>query len=82
MRSHPARLLDNFEKFYILYTYFYIFSYFKKLLKNSNPVGSPGTAVFVMRKNAFSAGIQVCVIFYIKITIEVRDSNKKPFCPS
>jgi hypothetical protein len=66
-----------FKKIYILYTYFYIFSYFKNIFKKFNPLGSPGTAVFIMRINAFSAEMEVCVIFYISITIEAKDSNKK-----
>jgi hypothetical protein len=34
-----------------------------------------------MRKNTFSAEMEVRVIFYISIIIEARDSNKKQSVP-
>jgi hypothetical protein len=49
----------------------------KKLKKNSNPLGSPSTAVFIMRKNAFSDEMEVCDIFYISITIEAIGPRAK-----
>jgi hypothetical protein len=63
---------------YIVNLFLHIFMRQKK----NNPVGSPGTAVFIMRKNAFLAEMEVCDIFYISIIIETRDSNEEPVCSS
>ena len=41
---------------------------------------SNNSEVLIMRKSAFSAKMEVCLLSRISITIEVRDSNKKPIC--
>jgi hypothetical protein len=81
MWSLPDRSLDHFYQIlYFVHLFLHIFIFQKKKFKKFNPLGSPGTAVFIMRKNALSAEIEVCIIFYISITIEARDSNEKPIC--
>jgi hypothetical protein len=61
-------------------------SYPYKFLLNSLPLGLIklqtylsilGKKLFLTFKNAFSTQMEVCVIFYISISIDARDSNKK-----
>jgi hypothetical protein len=43
---------------------------------------SINSEVLIMRRNAFSVEMEVCVIFNISKTIETNDSSKKPICYS
>jgi hypothetical protein len=79
MWSHPDRSLDHLKKLYFVPLFLYIFILQKQ---TNNSFCSPGTAVFITRKNAFSAEMEVCVIFYISMNLDVVDSNKKPICSS